>query len=66
MVDLSRVTWRKSSYSNGTGGDCCEVAPLPDGGRALRDSKNPDGPLLLLSKQAWRGLVQGIKAGQFS
>ena len=42
-VDLGGATWRKSSYSNGTGGNCAEVADLPNG-RAVRDSKHPDGP----------------------
>lgn len=38
------VAWRKSSFSSSNGGDCVEVAP---GLRALRDSKNPSGPVLI-------------------
>ena len=46
MDHLSNVTWRKSSYSGGNGGNCVEVAVLPDDSRAVRDSKDPDGPKL--------------------
>ena len=63
--DLSRATWRKSSYSNG-GGNCVEIADLADGTRALRDSKNPDDGVLILGREAWGAFVAGIKAGQFS
>ena len=63
--DLSRATWRKSSYSNG-GGNCVEVADLSDGARALRDSKSPDDGVLILGREAWGAFVAGIKAGQFS
>ncbi|HEV2376233.1 MAG TPA: DUF397 domain-containing protein [Streptosporangiaceae bacterium] len=53
------AVWQRSSYS-GTTGNCVEVAPLP---RlvTVRDSKNPDGPVLRLTPQQWRHLVAGIK-----
>ena len=63
--DLSRATWRKSSYSNG-GGNCVEVADLSDGTRVLRDSKNPDDGVLIFDSEAWASFVAGIKSGQFS
>ncbi|HEU0089611.1 MAG TPA: DUF397 domain-containing protein [Pseudonocardiaceae bacterium] len=44
---LAPATWRKSSYS-GASGDCVEIAALADGGRAVRDSKNPAGPALIV------------------
>jgi hypothetical protein len=62
-VDPNGATWRKSSYSNGTGGNCVEVAGLP-GGRAVRDSKHPDGPILVFTKRGWQAFVQGIRAGE--
>jgi hypothetical protein len=37
------MSWRKSSFSGGNGGDCVEVASTLG---ALRDSKNPAGPVL--------------------
>lgn len=54
--------WRKSSYSSSNGGDCVEVAP--DSGRlvAVRDSKNPYGPKLLLTPVEWQTFTASIKA----
>ena len=49
--------WRKSSYSGGSTGNCVEVAEA-NGGIAIRDSKNPAGPVLFLSPgsgQPWPG-----------
>ena len=51
-ADLTGATWRKSTYSNGTGGDCVEIAGMPGGRHALRDSKNPDGPKLIFTPDA--------------
>ncbi|WP_406477755.1 DUF397 domain-containing protein [Streptomyces sp. NBC_01615] len=52
--------WRKSSYSDGTGNNCVEVAHLAPG-IALRDSKNPTGPALLLPPKAWSAFVTHIR-----
>ena len=60
-VDPDGATWRKSTYSNGTGGNCVEVADLPDG-RAVRDSKHPEGPILVFTREAWQAFVQGIES----
>ena len=62
-VDPSGATWRKSTYSNGTGGNCVEVADLPSG-RAVRDSKHPEGPILVFTREGWQAFVQGIQAGE--
>ncbi|WBP92011.1 DUF397 domain-containing protein [Kitasatospora cathayae] len=51
--------WFKSSYS-GSGNNCVEVADLTAthfGAMAIRDSKNPDGPALLVTPEAFAGLV---------
>ncbi|MGR6970050.1 DUF397 domain-containing protein [Streptomyces cynarae] len=53
--------WRKSSYSNGTGGDCVEVAHNLPGLVPVRDSKVPDGPVLVLSAAAWAPFVASLK-----
>jgi hypothetical protein len=53
------LTWRKSSYSSGTDGNCVEVAALPARGRAIRDSKDPDGPVIRLSAGQWAELIKG-------
>ena len=54
---MSDLMWRKSSYSGGQSSACIEIAALPNGGRAVRDSKNPDGAVLLLTASQWAGLV---------
>jgi hypothetical protein len=62
-VDPDGATWRKSTYSNGSGGNCVEVADLPNG-PAVRDSKHPEEPILVFTREAWRAFVQGIGAGE--
>ncbi|TYB46448.1 DUF397 domain-containing protein [Actinomadura chibensis] len=52
--------WRKSSHSSNNGGNCIELARL-GATLAIRDSKNPDGPKLLLSPENLRHLVQTLK-----
>lgn len=49
---LTHAAWRKSSRSNGGGNECVEVAFVP-GATALRDSKNPDGGILVLPATGW-------------
>lgn len=61
--DPSAVQWRKSTHSSGQGGQCVEVAALPSG-IALRDSKDPDGPRLLLSGAEWQAFMRRAKAGR--
>ena len=52
--------WRKSTYSNPTGGDCLEVADNLPGIVPVRDSKNPHGPTLIFSANAWSAFVTTI------
>lgn len=54
------VAWRKSRHST-SGNDCVEVAGLAVAGVAVRDSKDPAGPVLTLSRTVWEGLLVGIK-----
>ncbi|MFJ2159590.1 DUF397 domain-containing protein [Streptomyces sp. NPDC087856] len=56
-TDLSSARWRKSSYSNGTGGDCVEVHDDLPGVVPVRDSKVPHGPALLIAAAAWAPFV---------
>jgi hypothetical protein len=65
MIDLAGAVWRKSSRSNGNGGECVEVADLPDGSRAVRDSKHREGPTLLFTPAEWQAFVDGVKQGEF-
>lgn len=61
-MDVTGVIWRKSSYSNGSGGDCVEVADL-DGRYAVRDSKNPAGPALTVTRTGWSAFITGVRSG---
>jgi len=64
--DLGPVSWRKSSRSNGNGGNnCVAVAFLPGGATAVRDSKNPSGPALMFTQGEWDAFVGGVKDGEF-
>ncbi|GGV30646.1 DUF397 domain-containing protein [Actinomadura sp. WMMB 499] len=54
--DLTGAAWRKSSHS-GSGDQCVEVAPLPRDLRAVRDSKDPGGPALVLTPAAFEALL---------
>ena len=58
------LEWVKSSYS-GTNNNCVEVAQLPGGGRAVRDSKNPAGPALVFTPDEWSAFVLGASEGEF-
>jgi hypothetical protein len=55
--------WRKSSHSGDTGGECVEVAALSPS-VAVRDSKNPDGPMLTFDNATWAAFTSVIKAGR--
>ena len=63
-IHLSRAIWRKSTRSN-NGGACVEVATNLPGIVAVRDSKDPEGPTLVVSASAWRAFVTGVREGEF-
>lgn len=54
--DPTNAVWQKSSYSNGGGNQCVEVAELRPG-PALRDSKDPEGGVLRLAPNVWAALA---------
>ncbi|MEU8341180.1 protein of unknown function [Actinomadura meyerae] len=54
------VRWRKSTHSNGVGGECVEVATV-SGHVLIRDSKDPEGPVLSLDLAAARGLMSRLR-----
>ncbi|TLF78383.1 DUF397 domain-containing protein [Nocardia cyriacigeorgica] len=58
-ADLSQARWFKSSRS-GASKECVEVAFLPDGTTAVRDSKSPTTPPLLLTPTQWDSFLSTI------
>jgi len=61
QVDLSLADWRRSSYSNGDGGLCVEVAPGHPEVIPVRDSKSQNGPVLLFRKTSWPPFLNSLK-----
>ncbi|MEU8269916.1 DUF397 domain-containing protein [Sphaerisporangium sp. NPDC049002] len=59
-MDLGKLAWHKSTYS-GTDDNCVEVANLPGGDRAVRDSKNPSAPMLRLGHSEWLAFISSVK-----
>ena len=59
-MELTGANWRKARRSGGNGGECVEVAGLP-GTVAVRDSKDPHGPKLAFSRDAWRTFACRVK-----
>lgn len=59
-MDMSGAIWRKSSYSGANGGNCVEVAAARRT-IAVRDSKDPDGPMLAFGPRAWERFATQVK-----
>jgi Domain of unknown function (DUF397) len=60
-LDLTRAQWSKSSYSSANGA-CVEVAQNLPGVVALRDSKDPDGPKLIISMADWQTFLSRLRS----
>ncbi|SES12417.1 protein of unknown function [Streptomyces sp. yr375] len=61
------TAFRKSSASGmNHDDDCVEVAHTADGGRAIRDSKNPHGPVLFFAPTEWNAFSAGVVGGEFN
>ncbi len=62
---LDGAIWRKSSRSNGNGGNNCVEVTFLDNDVAVRDSKNPDGPAVFFTTAQWGAFVTDAKGGRF-
>lgn len=62
-MDLSNAKWRKAEKSQGNG-QCVEVARL-DGMVAVRDSKDPNGGVLMFTPDEFAAFVDGASKGEF-
>ncbi|MFF2515158.1 DUF397 domain-containing protein [Streptomyces sp. NPDC058086] len=54
---LGPLAWRKSTHSSDQGGECIEIAETLDTTFAVRDSKNPTGPILTFEPAAFTTFV---------
>ncbi|WP_200871995.1 DUF397 domain-containing protein [Actinomadura welshii] len=55
------VTWRKSSWTGSQGNDCVEIG-LVQHMVAVRDSKDPEGPVITFEARAWSAFLSTLKA----
>jgi hypothetical protein len=62
--ELGAVQWRKSQASNPSG-NCVEVAALPDGDIAVRNSRHPSGPALVYTRAEVAAFLAGVRNGEF-
>lgn len=62
-MDDKRV-WFKSSFS-ANGQSCVECARTPDGGMAVRDTKNRAGAVLRFTADEWQAFIAGVRDGEF-
>ncbi|MBX9394763.1 DUF397 domain-containing protein [Streptomyces sp. TRM72054] len=61
IADLSTAAWRRSSYSDGGDNNCVEVADGCPGIVPVRDSKVPDGPLIVFGAAPWAAFVTDMR-----
>src|SRR5258708_22349967 len=59
---LPMARWHKSRVSNPTG-SCVEVAELPGGAIAVRNSRHPSGPALIYTRAEVAAFLAGVKPG---
>jgi hypothetical protein len=64
VVELPRLTWQKSRQSSPSG-NCVELALLPGGEIAVRNSRDPEGPALIYTREEIAAFIAGARDGDF-
>jgi hypothetical protein len=62
MKKIEAPNWRKSSRCGSNA--CVEVAKVEDA-YLIRDSKDPNGPVLRLTAAEWAEFLKAVKTGEF-
>jgi len=65
MLERADLRWRKSTRSGQNGGTCVEVAGNLAGVVAVRDSKDPAGPMLVVGRDAWAAFARQVRSGRY-
>ncbi|MFI6287470.1 DUF397 domain-containing protein [Streptomyces sp. NPDC051018] len=65
-IDVTALSWRKSSHSNQDGGACVEVSDDVTAAVPVRDSKNPSGPVLVFPADGWSYFITAVKNDHLS
>jgi hypothetical protein len=60
---LPGLVWQTSTFTPAD--NCVRLAPLPDGGVAVSDSKFPTGAMLSFTPAEWIAFVRGFDTGEF-
>ena len=63
MTEFRGAAWRKSAWSQNSGA-CVEVARVGDV-IGIRDSKDPNGPILAFTVQEFEAFLDGVGRGEF-
>jgi Domain of unknown function (DUF397) len=63
VIDFSRATWRTSTKSQQSG-QCVELTKVA-GAIGVRDSKDPNGPILVFTVEEFAAFLDGATKGEF-